>query len=188
MGSVYQKYLVLAFARVKEGEYASRMKRLGVVAMVLLAFAGLADNFYLLEHEESGTPLLCNIQNLTGCNIVANSKYSHLFGVPIADVGVALYSVLFIVAALELVLGYRTLRRALQAFALIGLALSLVSAAMQIFVIHALCIYCLGSGVIALLIFILAWGIEPIYRRHIADASTSSSQPTVSDMLTMPPV
>src|SRR5450756_2536745 len=96
------------------------MKRVGVVLILILAFAGLADSAYLAQHEASGTPLLCNIQNLSGCNIVANSQYSHIFGIPTAEFGVLFYSILFVLAALELVIFDRLLRRVLQGFALIG--------------------------------------------------------------------
>ncbi|HQT82546.1 MAG TPA: vitamin K epoxide reductase family protein [Candidatus Paceibacterota bacterium] len=138
------------------------MKRLGVVGILALAFCGLADSVYLMQHELSGTPLLCNIQNLSGCNVVATSQYSHLFGVPLAGYGVAFYSILFILAALELVLFDRFLRRALQAVAVVGMLSSLYFVFVQVFFIHAFCIYCTASALITLLVLILASGIEPL--------------------------
>lgn len=141
------------------------MKRFGVVLILILAFAGLADSAYLAEHEASGVPLICNIQNLSGCNIVANSQYSHIFGIPVAALGVLFYSIMFVLAALELVIFDRLLRRVLQGFALIGLIISIFSTITQVFVINALCIYCLASALITVLIFILATFIEPIKRK-----------------------
>src|ERR1035437_1690346 len=101
------------------------MKRIGVVAILFLAFCGLADSAYLAEHEINGTPLICNIQNLSGCNIVADSTYSHVFGVPLAEFGVLFYGILLVLAALELVLFDKLLRRVLQGLSLIGVISSL---------------------------------------------------------------
>jgi uncharacterized membrane protein len=140
------------------------MKRLGVVGILILAFLGLADSAYLAEHEASGTPLLCNIQNFSGCNVVATSQYSHIFGIPLAEFGVLFYSIVFVLAALELVIFDRLLRRVLQMAALIGVAASLYFTLVQIFFIGAFCIYCLASALITVFILILASLIEPVGR------------------------
>ncbi len=138
------------------------MKRIGVLGVLLLAFCGIANSAYLAKSEIAGTPLICDIQNLSGCNIVANSQYSQLFGIPLAEYGVLFYGVLFVLAALELVLFDRFLRRVLQGVALFGVVASLYFTALQVFFIGAFCIYCLASSIIALLIFILATLIEPL--------------------------
>ena len=139
------------------------MKRAGVIVVLALAFCGLADSAYITQHEASGTPLICNIQNLSGCNIVSKSPYSHLFGVPLAEYGVLFYGILFALAALELVVADRLLRRLLQGASLLGLIGSLYFTFLQVFVINALCAYCLGSALVALLIFIAATLIEPLH-------------------------
>ena len=76
------------------------MKRAGVVAILILAFCGLADSVYIAQHEMSFVPLLCGADGLTGCNIVAANPYAHLFGIPLAEYGIFFYSLLFILAAL----------------------------------------------------------------------------------------
>lgn len=166
------------------------MKRLGVVGILILAFFGLADSIYLTQHELSGTPLLCNIQNLSGCNIVATSQYSHIFGTPLAEFGILFYTIIFILAALELVIFDQLLRRALQAISFIGVISSLYFTFMQIFVIGAFCIYCSASAFITLLIFILATLIEPIRKRvYLAfpiPASPNATQGTAPPF-SMPP-
>lgn len=141
------------------------MKRAGVVLILLLAFFGLADSFYLAQHELSGTPLLCTVQNLSDCNVVATSRYSRIFGVPLSELGILFYSIMFVLAALEIVIFDQLLRRVLQALALVGMLSSLYFTFVQILVINAFCIYCLASTLTALLIFILATLIEPIRRR-----------------------
>lgn len=143
------------------------MKRAGVVLILLLAFFGLADSIYLTQNDLNGTPLLCTVQNLSDCNTVATSQYSRLFGVPIAELGVLFYSIVFVLAALEIVIFDQLLRRVLQALSLIGILFSLYFTFIQKFIIGAFCIYCFASTLIALLIFILASFIEPIRRRAV---------------------
>ncbi len=161
------------------------MKRLGVVLILLLAFCGVADSAYLTQHEIDGTPLLCTVQNLSGCNIVATSSYSHVFGVPLAVFGVFFYGMIFILAALELVLFDRLLRRLLQGISLVGILASLYFSAIQWVVIGAFCIYCTASTIIAILIFILATRIEPLPK--FVRIAKSVTPPSVPPHLPMPP-
>ena len=138
------------------------MRRIGVVFILVFAFLGIADSAYLAEHEANGTPLICNIQSLSGCNTVAESQYSRFFDIPLAQYGVLFYSILFVLSALELAIFNRLLRRILQGISLVGIIASLYFTFVQVFVIGAFCIYCLASAIIALFIFICASSIEPI--------------------------
>lgn len=147
------------------------MKRAGVVCILILAFFGLADSIYLTQSELSGTPLLCNIQNLSGCNVVAASQYSHLFGIPLAEFGILFYSLMFILAALEIVIFDQLLRRILQVVSIIGVASSLYFTLLQVFVINAFCIYCFASALISLLVFTCASFIEPLPKRGRSTAT-----------------
>ncbi len=138
------------------------MKRIGVVCILIFSFFGIADSAYLAQHAASGVPLLCNIQNFSDCNVVAASEYSQLFGIPLAQYGVVFYGILFVLAALELVMFNRSLRRVLQVVSLIGILFSFYFTFVQASLIGAFCIYCLASAVLALLIFVCASFIEPI--------------------------
>ena len=163
------------------------MKRAGVVAILVLAFLGLTDSAYITQHEVSGTPLLCDIQNLSGCNVVVSSPYAHLFGIPLAEYGVLFYSILFVIAALELVIFDRFLRRVLQGISLVGVAASLYFTSIQIFVINAFCIYCLASAVIAIFILIFASLIEPLERSKQQKPPMQPSMKGNSPHFSMPP-
>lgn len=140
------------------------MKRAGVVLIVILAFCGLSDSAYIAQNEANNAPLLCNIENISGCNIVAASQYSYIFGISVAEYGVIFYGIIFILAALELVLFNRFLRRMLQAISLIGVTASAYLTFLEFFVIKALCIFCLASAIISLFVLIAASFIEPIRR------------------------
>jgi uncharacterized membrane protein len=143
------------------------MKRAGVVCILVLAFFGIAVSAYLSQHETNGDPLLCDIQNLSGCNLVVSSPYSHILGVSLADFGFLFYTILFVLAAFELVLFNQLIRHTLQGFALIGISASLYSIYTQVFLVRALCIYCLASAAITLLVLIFASMIEPVWKKRI---------------------
>lgn len=145
------------------------MRRAAVWLILLLAFAGIADAAYLAESETTGTPLVCNIQGLSGCNIVAQSAYSRLFGFPIADYGVLFYAVLFALAALETVLAAVILRRVIQALALLGVLASVIFVFIQIGLIRAICVYCMASAAISFFIFACAL---PLERRRLRKQGT----------------
>ncbi len=159
------------------------MKRWGVIFILILAFCGIADSAYVAQHEATHTPLICNIGSLSGCNVVAQSPYSKFLGIPLAEYGILFYAMLFVLAALELVIYDTLLRRVLQTFAVFGIVASLYFVGLQIFVIGALCVYCLGSAVITLLILVSAGFIEPFPRKEPPQVEP----PQVPPPFAMPP-
>lgn len=163
------------------------MKRAGVAAILVLAFFGLADSVYLAQHEATGTPLLCTIENLSGCNIVAQSPYSDFMGIPLSEYGVLFYTIVFILAALELVIFDQLLRRVLQGLSLIGIVASVIFTMIQVFVIQALCVYCILSALITLLIFSIASFLEPVDRMLFEKLYPRRSHPNSRPPLLMPP-
>jgi len=165
------------------------MKRFGVLLILILAFCGLSDSAYIAQNEAHHVPLLCNVTNLSDCNIVATSPYSRLFGVSVAGYGIIFYGIIFILAALELVLFNRFLRRALQGISLIGVLVSLYFTSIEIFVIHSLCIFCVASTIIVLLAFIFAMFIEPIRwnMKHKPPLQSAASPLPPPAHLPMPP-
>ncbi len=126
-----------------------------LVFVLTFTFLGLADSWYLAQSALTDTALTCNIAGLSGCNVVAQSAYSHLFGIPLGVYGVVFYALVFVCTALLFLHRSRFLFRSLFGLGLIGLIGSTIFVALQIFVIQALCIYCLASGAISFVIFLL---------------------------------
>jgi uncharacterized membrane protein len=151
------------------------MRRAAIWLILLAAFCGIANSSYIAQSESSGTPLICNIAGFSGCNIVAQSPYSHLFGISLAEYGLAFFSLLFVLAAVELAARNLPLRRAIQGLGLLGLLASVVFEAIQFFIIGALCIYCAASAVLALLIFIFACFVEPLRASYAPPAAGPAS-------------
>ncbi len=162
-------------------------KRFATVAILLLAFLGLADSVYLTQSETNGSPLLCDINSLTGCNIVAQSPYSQFLGIPLAEYGLLFYVVLFVIAALELAVLHHLVRRVMQGLAMAGFLMSAYFVAIQLFVIKALCIYCLLSAFIVLCIFFLAFLLEPIRKSPPQTGSPVPPPASPRPRFSMPP-
>jgi uncharacterized membrane protein len=124
------------------------------VCVLVLSFIGIADAWYLAQSAYTGAPLLCNIgAELDGCNIVAQSAYSKLFGLPLALYGVFFYAFLFVLSALALARPRRAAFFSLYWLGIIGLVASFVFVGIQLSLIKAICVYCFGSALISFVIF-----------------------------------
>lgn len=103
----------------------------------------------------------------SGCDVVQASRYAVFLGLPTALWGAALYAVIGAVALLGL-----DARRWLAAFllAVAGVSFSALLTALQVFVIGALCAYCLLSAGIAVALFAV------LLYRHPASAERRPSR------------
>lgn len=132
-----------------------------IVLMLVLALAGVADSWYLYQSAMSDTALACDLgAGLDGCNIVAQSPYSNLFGIPLALYGIAFFALIFVIAlaltALESPVLFRTLRIATSIGALASVAFLFI----QFALIKAVCVYCIGSAAIAFMLWLLAKSLK----------------------------
>ncbi|HYM84973.1 MAG TPA: vitamin K epoxide reductase family protein [Candidatus Dormibacteraeota bacterium] len=119
--------------------------------LVLLAIAGLLIAGYLLAVRLAGELPACPISG--GCETVQSSEYSAIAGVPVAGVGVA-YSIVLVVATV----GWWRLgdRRALYVAYGLGLLGTLMVGYLtylELFVIRAVCTWCVAYG----LTVVLGW-------------------------------
>lgn len=124
-----------------------------LVVLGLLAFVGFADAAFLTIKHYTGGTIPCSI--LDGCDTVTRSAYSMIASVPVALLGA-----LFYLAVLALVILYAqnnqtSLIKTIWFLSLIAFLASLVFVYLQVFVIRALCLYCLASAVTSMLIFLL---------------------------------
>lgn len=130
-----------------------------VWSAVILSFVGLTNTFYLVQAHISGEPLNCSF--LSGCNAVAASPYSTVLGVPLASWGVLFYFGIFVIAATMLMVRARTLSHFFVFGTAVGFLASLYFTYLQVFVIEAVCIYCLLSAALSTMLLILAlWIIK----------------------------
>ena len=122
----------------------SERRRLGSI-LVLLAVLGIAVAGYLAGTKLSGALPVCG--PLQGCETVATSEYSEIMGVPVALFGVA-YSVVALVTSLVWWRGGD--RRALYllyGMGMLGLLAVAYLTYLELFVIEAVCIWCVGYAI-----------------------------------------
>lgn len=127
------------------------------VGMWVLSAIGLVDSLYLTWLKFFGTPANC-IQGIGDCWSVNTSRYSEVYGIPVALLGILAY--LTIIAALII---YNTFKqfREITNYIVFGLTLSgtmysIYLTYLELFVIRAICPFCLLSAFTMLLLFILS--------------------------------
>jgi uncharacterized membrane protein len=123
------------------------------------AVLGLVDSWYLARSAYEGLSLTCNISGLDGCNTVAQSAYSHLFGIPLGAYGVVFYALVLSAAIIVRSTSSVPSARALLALSIVGVVASAIFVGIQVFLIQALCIYCLGSAALSLALLFAALAI-----------------------------
>ena len=125
-------------------------------AIALLALVGLLVATYLWLYKIG---VLGELKCGTGsCEYVQTSPYAEVFGIPVALIGVVGYVVLFLIGLAGVQPRFATDRRIavlLAVLATIGFAFTLYLTAIELFVLHAVCRWCVGSAVIMTAI----WGL-----------------------------
>jgi len=127
------------------------------MGQALLCLAGLfiSTYLYLFKIGKIGT-LVCGTG---GCETVQLSPQSRFLGVEVALIGVLGYAVLLGLALLALQPRFAGPTWPVRALALLSGGAVLFSAyltALELFVIHAICRYCVASALIILVSFVLA--------------------------------
>ena len=112
------------------------------VAAGCVALAGMAVAGYLTWVHYDEAALVCVAGG--GCETVQQSSYAELAGIPVALLGLLGYAVIL---ALEL-WDTPTARLGAAALAVVGLAFSVYLVVLQLFVIDAVCVWCLANDVL----------------------------------------
>src|SRR4051812_7464369 len=126
-------------------------------AIAVLALVGIFVALYLWLHALGfGGPLKCG----TGeCETVQTSQYAVLFGMPVAFYGVVGYFAIFIIALISLrpaALAEQKWNRLVLGLASVGVLFTAYLTYLELFVIHAICRWCVGSAVVITAIWIVA--------------------------------
>ncbi len=126
-----------------------------MIAVLALVGFGVAVYLTLYKFGVVGT-LACG----TGqCEVVQTSRWSVLLGLPIAAWGAGYYALVLIMAAIRVRGRYAAspaMSIALMVVTAFGLLFSAWLTYLELFVIHAICRYCVISATIAVLLFIVA--------------------------------
>jgi len=123
---------------------ASRINRLLLVAVAALSLAGIAISAVSLQrHYAKSATDFCDFNDKFSCDIVNRSEYSTVGGIPVAAIGVAGYSALFLLSTIWKS-QQQTPNRLLGA-ALAGLAFALYLTYVEAYKLMTWCILCLIS-------------------------------------------
>ena len=116
----------------------------------VLGFLGLAVAGYIAIVEAGGGSPVC-VAGSTGCSTVAESDYAELAGINVAFVGVLGYISILVATALKGDPG----RAAGLLFTLVGFGFSLYLTYLELFVINAICQWCVASAVLMTCLFVV---------------------------------
>ena len=127
------------------------------IVTIILAIIGLADSIYLTAIKITNTTAYC-LPGLGDCETVNTSRFSEIFGVPIALLGAFAYAMILLIHYLENKNTFFTANGGLLIFgiSLVGVLYSAYLTYVEIAVIHAICPYCVISAVVLLGIFAIS--------------------------------
>ena len=133
----------------------ARLRRIhpGVI-LAVLDVLGLVIACYLSVVELGDGVPYCG--PLHGCETVAQSEYARIGGVPVAVYGVALSLILLTLAIAWIRTDRPGLLDAHYGLSLIGVIFEIYFLSVQVFIIHAVCIWCTTYGASLILRFLVA--------------------------------
>jgi uncharacterized membrane protein len=122
----------------------------------VFAILGAADALYLLIYKLTGNSNMCLGNG--GCHNVNFSPYSVVYGIPVSVFGMAAYLAILSILLLEsrLKIAEENGPLAIFGISLVGLAFTVYLTYLELYVIHAICPFCVASAVLITLIFLLA--------------------------------
>ena len=122
----------------------------------VLCGLGIVVSGYLAYKRMAGGSLACT--RWADCDVVNNSVYSKFFGIPVSFIGLAAYLLLLALALAALWTAGGTQRQILLLSLLLslgGVGFSVYLTYIEIYVIEALCSWCIASAIIITLLAIL---------------------------------
>lgn len=131
--------------------------------IVILAVAGVVAAALALREHYRTDPSPCSINEKWDCGTVNKSRFAVVAGIPVADIGMAGYLLLAVLA-------FKKWWRLLAAASLAALAFSLYLAHIEAHILEVWCIYCVVSlGVISLITLLSLSALLMSLRRRAAE-------------------
>lgn len=119
---------------------------------IIVSFVGFIDSTYLTIEHYRGSSVDCFVS--TGCDTVTTSEYSIVFGIPLALLGVLYYLTVFFTAILYADTKNKYLAYFLPLAVTAGLFCSVYFVYLQLWVLKAICEYCMVSAIGSAILFI----------------------------------
>ncbi|MEK9160181.1 MAG: vitamin K epoxide reductase family protein [Patescibacteria group bacterium] len=134
--------------------------------LAVLNFLGMVVSGYLVYvHFEPSLTDFCNLGEQWNCEIVNKSIYAEIAGVPVAAIGFAAYLSFFIFALRGL---RKNQNRFIPWYFLVlsgGVAFTLYLTAVESFVLHTYCLFCVTQQIIILIEWAFALSLYKLTKR-----------------------
>lgn len=126
-------------------------------AIITLSLMGIILSSYLLYiHYDVRSQPICPVE---GCDKVLESEYAEILGIPVALVGLVGFVLVFALSLFRLVYptnGTEKIADFIFLVSIMGTAFGIYLTYLELFVIHAICIYCALCFILMIFILILA--------------------------------
>ena len=132
------------------------------VAIIIIGLIGLIDSSYLTYAHYKAHPLNCftkEIEKTSSCQVVTDSIYSTILGVPISLLGMCFYLVVISIGIMSYKKDYTFLLNLLLPFSALAVLFSLRLTYLQVYIIGYLCYYCILSATLACILLGISWKI-----------------------------
>jgi uncharacterized membrane protein len=132
----------------------SNIQRWLVITFFVAALVGFADASYLTAEHVRGTVPPCSV--LEGCDRVLTSEYASIKGMPLAVLGMLYYGTVLVLLIAYFDIGNRRILHIASWLVAVGFLFTLFLVYAQVFIIEALCPYCLLSALASTVMFAIA--------------------------------
>src|SRR5512136_1639863 len=123
---------------------------------IILAILGAADAIYLLIYKLTGNNQMCLGNG--GCHDVNFSPFSEIYGIPVSVFGISAFLAILCILVLEKRFKFVEKYGPMVIFGIClgGVVFSAYLTYLEVYIIHAICPFCVVSAVLITLLFILA--------------------------------
>ncbi len=121
--------------------------------LLFFSVVGLGISSYLAYIYIFSLPLPCSN---SGCEIVRYSKYSRIFSVPVPVYGMLYYLSVLSLVIISIVYKLKYSCLFVRFLTFTGFAFSLYFTFLELFVIKAICNWCVASAIVSTLLFVIA--------------------------------
>lgn len=125
--------------------------RVALPLAAVLAAVGLGVAAYLAFTHYAHQPIACS--GIGDCEYVNSTEYAELAGIPVAVLGAGAYAAMFALAGVAWLRGNATALAVAWATSLAGFAFSAYLTYIELYVIDAICVYCVVSACVMTALF-----------------------------------
>lgn len=140
------------------------------ITIIMLGLIGIVDSSYLTYSHFLLHPLACfsnEVVKVNSCQVVTDSIYSTVLGVPLALIGMGYYITVTVLGALSFKEKYTYLLNLILPIASLSSLFSIRLIYLQVNVIGHLCYYCLLSALLSFIMLGIAFNLYQTIEEEI---------------------